>query len=355
MLVSDLGWTTRNGWHIYPFNFGNASNCVVGEVIILQDVLLNTLMATNGHIQYLWKDDPKEENEPHAQTEHVAGNGIICNISGNNSGHALSEIMSFLNYFLSCDETFDWLAVSSAFADCNKFMFGLLCQFVPRAKIRLLKTGTNYRFDRITLRRNRWFNAVADWRSIRHTRTDGLVHLTSLTYLLEKYQDSPKLIVDLSKKLYSEASSKYNLSKKVLLIKTTDNPLSVTRDRAFYLPKSAKDIALQAGFDIFDFQKIANIEEYICVLHHADIVVFSYGATACTNRFFLKESCTVVLLANSSYKAEYNFKAQDDLWHPLHSHTFPVNRQVIWLDYPDVITDADMEQLMLMVDGLLTE
>jgi len=39
----------------------------------------------------------------------------------------------------------------------------------------------------------------------------------------------------------------------------------------------------------------------------------------------------------------------------LHSHTFPVNRQVIWLDFPDVITDADMEQLLLVVDSLLTE
>ena len=209
MLVSDLGWTPRNGWHIYPFNFGNASNCAVGELIILQDVLLNTHMATNGHIQYLWKDDPKEANAPHAQTECVAGNGIILNISGNNSGHALSEIMSFLNYFLNCDETFDWLAVSSAFADCNRFMFGLLCQFVPRANIKLLKTGTIYAFDRITLRRNRWFNAVGDWRSIRHTRTDGLVHLSSLTYLSEKYQDSPRLIMDFSKNLYSEMSSKY--------------------------------------------------------------------------------------------------------------------------------------------------
>jgi hypothetical protein len=140
-----------------------------------------------------------------------------------------------------------------------------------------------------------------------------------------------------------------------MLMKTTENPLSVTSNRAMYLSHSAKDIAAKAGFHILDFNKVADIEEYICVLHHADVVVFSYGATACTNRFFLKETCTVVVLANSSYKAEYNFQAREDLWHPLHSHTFPVKRQIIWLDFPDVIMETDMEQLLQLVDGPLTE
>jgi hypothetical protein len=353
--VYDLDWESQNDWRIYPFNFTGSPNPAIGEIIKLKDVLLDTYLAVNGHVGYRWKDCAgcADKNSIHAQ--YVAGIGIILNISGTNSGHALSEMISFLNYFINCNEQFDWVAVTSAFAERNKFIFGLLCQFIPRAKIVLIKTQTIYKFDIITLRRNRWFNAIADWRSIRYTKTENLVHLSSLNLLIGMYCDSPSLITKLSKKLYSEEAFKYNLKKKVMMMKITESPLSVTPERAIHVPNSAKSIAVSAGFNIFDLNKISGIEEYICTLHHADIAIFSYGATACTNRFFLKETCTVILLANTSYKAEYDFKETDELWHPLHSHTFPVKRQIIWLDFPDVVTDADMEKLIQLAESSLTE
>jgi hypothetical protein len=355
MHISDLGWERQNDWHIYPFNFTGSPSPVVGETIKLQGALIDTFMANNGHVRYLWKDCSEHPDKNSIPAQYVAGNGIILKISGKNSGHALSEMISFLNYFINCNEQFDWVAVTSVFAECNKFIFGLLCQFIPRAKIIIIKTRTIYKFDMITLRRNRWFNAVADWRSILHTKTGNLVHLPSLISIVEKYVDSPILITNFSNKIHSEESYKYNLRKKVLMMKTAENPLSVNSERAIHLPNSAKGIAESAGFTIFDRNKISSIEEYICTLHHADVLVFSYGATACTNRFFLKENCTVIVLANISYKTEYDFKDREELWHPLHSHTFPVKRQIIWLDFPDVVTDVDMEKLIQLAESSLTE
>jgi hypothetical protein len=352
MLVADFAWEKNiDDWYRYPFNFTGEPGILVGEITKLHDVLLETFLASNGHMGYLWKDDVKSTAGPRSPITHIAGHGLILKISSTNSGHALSEMMSFLEYYFECKEQFDWIVVRSDFHEKNKFIFSLLCQFIPRAKIKLIKNKTIYSFEAITLRRNRWFNAVKDWRSIRYTKSDNLVHLQQLNFILENLQDSPRFVMEFSKKLHAEASYKYNLRDKVLMLKMEKNPLQDPGNRAMHVPVSSRNIATENGFSIFYIDNIADIEEYICTLQHAKVAVFSYGATACTNRFFLNENCLVILLANESYKAEYEFGPE--LWHPLHSHTFPVNRQIIWLDFPDVVTDADVIRLMQLVDTTL--
>ena len=316
MRISDFGWETINGWSIYPFNFTGSLDIPVGEINELRDVILDTFVAPNRHIRYLWKDHSKDMQYPGGAIECVTGDGLILNISSLNSGHALSEITSFLNFYINSDKNFDWVAVPSSFRQSTKFIFALLCQFIPRSKIKIVNHGIKYKFESITLRRNRWFNPVVDWRSIKYTKTNNMVEIHNLHYILKILQDSVDLLVNLSNKIYKEESVNYTLSKKILALKMSSDQMMVTPDRAIYMAPSVREIATENGFQIFDIRKITDIEEYICVLYHAKIVIFSYGAIAATNRFFLNADCTVILLANKRLKSEYDHG--NELCHPLH-------------------------------------
>jgi hypothetical protein len=94
------------------------------------------------------------------------------------------------------------------------------------------------------------------------------------------------------------------------------------------------------GYDLLKINDFEDIVEYICRIYHADNVVISYGGIACANRFFVNPEANVLVLANTYYEKEYMHSL--DLWHPLHSHTFPVRNQNILLNYPNEVTLAGL-------------
>jgi hypothetical protein len=330
--LEDLNWKRDGIWSTYPFNFGSASPAI-GEINEINDAALQySYIDSVQHFLYRTSQSMivSISNEKHESVDEAV---ILFCVSGINPGHLLSEMISFVNLYLKYGMRYR-VAIAVELVLKSRYLYELLKKMLPLVNILVLASDKIYFFKKIILRRNRWFIATSDWQAIEYSRQDNLIALGELREL--RFSDDLMNIKRCVEKIYINNHSRYELKKNIFLIKTNNDVNLSSAHRAMFVSDSIRDQIEAAGYDLLKINDFADIVEYICRIYHAENIVTSYGAIACANRFFVNSEANVLVLAHTHYEKEYLHSP--DLWHPLHSHTFPVRNQNILLNYPNEIT-----------------
>lgn len=330
--LEDLSWKRDGVWSTYPFNFGSVSP-EIGEMNVINEAAIQySYIDSVQHFLYRTSQSitASISNDKHESIDEPI---IIFCASGINPGHLLSEMISFVNFYLKLGMQYR-VAISVEFVLKSRYLYELLKKMLPLVKILILDSNKIYFFKKIIFRRNRWFIATSDWQAIEYKRQDNLIALGDLRRL--GFNDDLMNINKCVENIYINNHSRYELKKNIFLIKTNNDVNLSSAHRAMFISDSIRDQIEVDGYDLLKINDFEDIIEYICRIYHAENIVTSYGAIACANRFFVNPEANVLVLAHTHYEKEYMFKP--DLWHPLHSHTFPVRNQNILLNYPNEIT-----------------
>ncbi|TCL87889.1 hypothetical protein C8J38_1305 [Rhizobium sp. PP-WC-2G-219] len=327
---------------VYKFNFDGSAQPLIGEVNCARDVELS-FERRDHFLLYLlsW--------ENFCPNEAVIEPTVLLNMSTTNSGHSLSELISFINFYL--DNNLDMnVAVPSSICEKLPHIYGILRNVIPMHRIKVLEATGVFAFKELYVRRNTHFNSVLNWQDINYTVIDDILLFSDLHGL--QHIDSPGWLLNLCEEIYENNREKYEIYDTIMLAKLSTDESMTTPGRALMLGSDKRERLTSAGVRILSLQDFESTEHYITVLHGARTLVTSYGNVACTNRFFLNKYAEVVLLANCQYQWEYNHPGATGTpsrWHLRHSHLFPVARQTVIIDHNDEFQDRDVERIISLI------
>jgi hypothetical protein len=326
-------------WFAYPFNYNGAAHPPLREVNDISDTLLS-LGSVEHFLTYHFR--PSSPDHDRAAAETIDDPLMVVAISTSNAGHAMSEIMSFVNFARDLPSGVKF-GVSQAFVD----KLPLIAQFFQRLydadRVVVLRADQTYRLQHAWIRRENHFNASCNWMDLDYTINDNVLSFENLHERI-KFDDDPAPVHSLVRR--------YPLHDRVMLLKTADSRNLTTPGRALILDESYRTAIQNSGFHLVSVEQFESVEEYICTLYHARQIVFSYGSTTCTNRFFVNPTCDVIVLANQAYQFEYDYPVSTGAhWHVRHSHLLPVRRQRVVIGHNNVFSEADVINLLgLVVD-----
>jgi len=265
----------------------------------------------------------------------------------------MSEFIDFLQYYKDHENTIKKIGISRIIQKILPLLFDLITLLLPEEKILILEDSTLYKCSHVTTYRLLHFNYVKKWETVAFTTE---IHNKKKRLVFESIKNiqficNPDTIFEKVRSIYSEHKHRYSLHDKIMLIKTTKDPIVTSKHRCMEFPTA--EIINRLRLNNIHFVTISDfksIEEYICVLYHAKTLIFSYGGPACTNRFFCNPSATVIVLAHTHYRAEYEFNNDNSMyWHIRHSHLFPVSKQYFLLDFENSLNDENVQEIVDIV------
>jgi hypothetical protein len=274
----------------------------------------------------------------------------ILLISVGNSAHAICEIISFLNYYKNTNCT-NIIAISEYVLELLPLLYDLIKLFINRDKILLLHKNINYKFNTLTTYRNYHFNYTKCWDKIGFSKNKNILTFNNIEYISRNFSINTLFLFDKVKEIYDTCKNDFELFDNVMLIKTTNDKLSSTINRAMDVPnENIMNILEKNNIKFLSIPYFKNIKHYICVLYHAKNAIFSYGGPCCTNRFFCNPKANVIVLANTHYKVEYEHNNTNQMyWHVRHSHLYPVNKQSFLLDFDNNINEQNVNDILSLM------
>lgn len=334
-------------WFAYPFNYNGAAHPPLREVNDISDTLLS-LGSVEHFLTYHFR--PSSPDHDRAAAETIDDPLMVVAISTSNAGHAMSEIMSFVNFARDLPSGFKF-GISQAFVD----KLPLIAQFFQRLydadRVVVLRANQTYRLQQAWIRRENHFNASCNWMDLDYTSNDNVLSFANLHERI-KFDDDPALVHSLVRRIYDQCRDRYPLHDRIMLLKTADSRNLTTPGRALILDESYRTAIQNSGFHLVSVERFESVEEYICTLYHARQIVFSYGSTTCTNRFFVSPTCDVIVIANQAYQFEYDYPVSTGAhWHVRHSHLLPVRRQRVVIGHNNVFSEADVGNLLGLTAG----
>jgi hypothetical protein len=341
-------WKFENFWKVFSFNFNGAETPKMGELSLIQNTVFRVTRQSNV-ILYMFADEQKADDKGFCDI--VEEPVLFLMLSTVNSAHSICELISFLKFEADFNPKLK-IAVNSIIVEHLPFLYKLLLLFLGVERIIIIYSDRNYFIREAWLRRETHFNYVINWTEVDFIQMNDVLTFNNLSSKL-RFVDDPEFLFDKVKIVYEQNRSNFELFDRVMLIKTADDKLTTTPSRAMNLSQALRLKLESAKIKVVSVDSFKSIEEYICTLYHATTFVTSYGGAACTNRFFLRPSCDVLLLANRKYEWEYHMVSPGgEFWHIRHSHLFPVERQRIILDQPDVLTDQCVDRILSMSAAL---
>jgi hypothetical protein len=338
--IEHAGWPLCGDWYTYPFPHAYP-NAIVGETNILDDseVIVNLV---GGH-SYLYRLRHVESTEDVSGLHWFQGATILFCSSGPNPGHFLSEVISFTEFFVKQELTLR-VAIPSTLARTAPFILSILKELNTGIRILLIEDNIPYRFQRLIVRRNQWFNYLKSWETVDYQEHSGKLIFGDLRSTIADYINDPSNVHLLSRRMYEDNKHRIRQHDKYFVVKTAMDRSALTPSRGLCISSEARSIAEKHGYQFLFISDFKSIDEYLATLYSARLLIFSYGAIMCTNRFFVNPDASVLLLANMAYKAEYSMGSK--FWHIRHSHLCPVMRQHVLLDFPDNVEADQMLQLL---------
>jgi len=274
----------------------------------------------------------------------------ILLISTGNSAHSICEIISFLNYYknTNCKNK---IAISENVLKLLPMLYDLIKLFITSDKIILLNNNINYKFNTLTTYRNFHFNFTKYWESVAFSKNNNILTFNNIEYISGNFSIDTLFLFDKVKEIYDTCKNDFELFDNIMLIKTTNDKLLSTINRAMDVPnKNIINILQQNNIQFLSIPYFKNIKHYICVLYHAKNVIFSYGGPCCTNRYFCNPKANVIVLANLNYKHEYECDNTNQMyWHVRHSHLYPVNKQSFILDFDNNINEQNINDILCLM------
>lgn len=340
--LEKLDWSESFGWHTYPFNLGGKKIPEVGEVHAFDNVQVRVTLVDKVHYFYQISqgDAAQPLLHPHASFE---GTTILFCCASPNAGHFLSEIISFAEFYMALGCCIR-VAIPVTLRECTPLMFQILREICPGIRLIPLLDKTSYEFERLVTRRNSHFVLLENWHDYQYQAVDRILCFENLYPSVERHSEPLDRIMRFTQHAFSDNKHTISCSKKIIVIKRSDDKLSLNPGRGLFVEDDAIQLAEAHGFQFLSIADFQDSLEYACTMRRASHVVFSYGAITCCNRFFLSPDAAVVILANSSYSKEYN--SGTGYPHIRYSHLCPVRTQRVILDFPNSI-DKDNMQLIL--------
>lgn len=345
-------WRMWDYWKPYLFNFNGAPSPLYEEVSYLEDAYV-AISRVDHLILYLVAEDNAPVDRK-ACTE-IDDPVLILALSTTNSAHSLSELISFLNFYV--DNKLDVkVGVGAVVQEKLPYLFQIIQQFIPTDKLVILESDQRYFMKSAWIRRNLHFNYIKTWMNIPYEEQGDELTFRDLQSTSEDYLDTPELLQKLAADIYTANKHKYPHYDRVMLAKTRDDKAMTTPGRAMELTPEGRAKLEAAGIKILSVANFSGIEEYLTVLYGARVFVTSYGGAACTNRFFLAPDAKVLLIGNLHYKWEYDYPSDMGAqWHIRHSHLFPVAEQKILLNHSDTLSEDNAGRIIDLVNQLSPE
>ena len=336
MALDDLDWPENRGWCTYPFNLGGQEPAV-GEIHSFQGPSVKIELIQNH--SFLYQISQKDETCIGKSHHAFGGRTVLFCSAGPNPGHFLSEIISFAEFYKSLGQP-TRVALPHALQAKLPFMYQLLRDLCPGIRIIPLGDKIQYTFEYLLTRRNRWFTYLRNWQETPCVHNKGILHFANLQGISENHSESLDKLLVYVNNVYSDNHHAVKRSKKLFIVKNTEDANSISPGRGLTIDIESKQLAMERGFEFISISEFKDHIEYVSTLRRATHIVFSYGAITCANRFFLSPSAVVVLLANLSYAGEYTIG--DSYWHIRHSHLCPVSFQSVIMDFPDIVKPCSM-------------
>jgi hypothetical protein len=334
-------------WRSYKFNFNGAPEPLESELNLIRDCFFKTSLQQH-IISYSFAPIGSLKMEP----DYVVIDEpvVLVALSTTNSAHSISELLSFLNFYLRAGLQ-EKVAISAIVRDKLKFLYQLLHLFIPADRIILLNDNETYRLRETWVRRNQHFCYLKSWNSIEYERHENTLVFDNLGYTVPFYSEDISIFLSKSAELYQAAKDIFPIYKKVMLAKLSTDPNMTTPGRALIIDGQVMRVLEAGGIKLVSIGDFKEITQYIATLFGAEKFVTSYGGAACTNRFFLNPSSEVVLIGNKQYAWEYEYPSDmGEHWHLRHSHLFPVKKQTVLLYHNDRVTEADAHRLVDLVN-----
>jgi len=346
MALEDLGWPENRGWFTYPFNLGGHEP-PVGEIHSFQGACVKIELVQNH--SFLYQISQKDETYIGKSHHTFSGSTVLFCSAGPNPGHFLSEIISFAEFYESLGRP-TRVALPHSLQERLPFMYQLLKGLCPGIRIIPLSDKVPYNFEKLLTRRNRWFTYLKNWSDIPYAHNGSTLHFANLQDISATHSEPLDRLLSYVCNACSDNHHTIKRSKKLFIVKTTEDANSISPGRGLTIDIASKQLAVERGFEFISISEFKDHIEYVSTLRRATHVIFSYGAITCANRFFLSPSAVVVLLANSSYAGEYTIG--DSFWHIRHSHLCPVSSQSVIMDFPDSVNTRSMSIVLDEIGGM---
>jgi hypothetical protein len=279
---------------------------------------------------------------------------LLC-IPRINTAHAISEIIDFLLYYFKNHDTITLVGIANTMKIKMPFLFKLICLFIPIEKIFILEDTILYKCSKLITYRLHHFNVVHNWNHFDYIE-ENINGKNRLTFSPKNtpfhYLRNPDFLFEKIRSIYVEHHTKFQLYDKIMLIKTSKDTNIASKNRCMEYPSDSIFEKLKTNnIHFLNLIDVKSIEEYICILYHAKIAIFSYGGPACTNRFFCNPEATVIVFANNHYSSEWN--ADKQYSHIRHSHLHPVNKQIFLLDFANHLDDDNLQEVLNIANSAM--
>ena len=327
----------------YDFNYNGLALPKILEEKINKDTYVKVSLHDD-NIKFLiyYIDSFCEEKEIIKINEEVT----FLLISTGNSAHSISEIISFLNYYKKkeCNK----VCISEYVPMLLPFLFELITLFIPKEKIIILYEKYVYHFDHLITYRNCHFNYIEQWNTVDFIKTDNILEFNNIQYIKNNFIEDTLFLFDKVEEIYKNYKTQFQLYDNIMLIKTKNDKLSSSANRALeVVPEHIQKILCDNKIKFLNINEIKNIYEYICLFYHAKNIIVSYGGPCCTNRYFCNPDSTVIVLSNLHYKSEYEYdNVGQQYWHVRHSHLYPAKKQLFFLDFDNSINDTNINVIL---------
>lgn len=343
--IDQLNWNENLGWYTYPFNLGGEEFPANGEVHAFDNAQVRITLVNNIH--YFYQASQGEAARIGLPAASFKGTMVLFCCASPNAGHFLSEIISFAEFYMNLDCCVR-VGVPVTLRERTPLMFQILRDICPGIRLVPLLDKTSYGFERLVTRRNSHFIMLKNWHEYQYKANDNILCFDNLGSIVDSHSEPLNNIMRFTQNVFSDNKHTISRSKKIFVIKRSDDRYSLSPGRGLFVEISAIRLAEARGFEFISIADFKDNLEYVCTIRRATHVVFSYGAITCCNRFFLGQDAAVVLLANSSYSKEYN--SGHDFSHIRYSHLCPVRSQRVILDFPDFINEEAMQHILDQFD-----
>jgi hypothetical protein len=251
-----------------------------------------------------------------------------------NAGHAQSELIYFLNHM---SRTFSHngskkIFVCKVIQDKMKFVFDLLIALIGEDNVNIIHPDQTYFFKELEVVTVGRFLGLpwAKTKKVKLTQIDKCYKVNLEHDFFDEYPISPSSVYDYAQMVAKTECHKYTLYDKIFFVKSVSPESMCSPQRAMVISHEVQAFIESNGYKTIHLEDFASLEHLICVLGNAKMAITSYGNISCSNRFYYSKYCSLILLANRSYRREYSVDG-----HIVHSHIFPVANQYITLDFPD--------------------
>ena len=345
--ISQTGWPCDDNSYLYPIKPMEAPR--PEDLKIVSNIHVQISLVLSG-LSLTYRVRPLETAFPKAR-HYFSGRTALFLTNGLNSGHFLSDVVSFANFYREHlhDER---IAISEDLIERVPFIFSLFKYILPNARFIPLKRDIFYSFEQVIFRKNHWFIFMTNWEEIEYAQEGDYLHFCNLTDHANAFSSSTAVLNEIVGNIYADNAHRYERHEKIALLKASGDISAQSPGRGLSLTAEAREAAQQHGLLLLDIKGFSTVEEYICTLRSAKKVLLSYGSTTCTNRFFVDPDAHVVVVGHEAYKSEYQRRGADGKYsHIRHSHLCPVRSQGFYLGFPDLVNNDEIKRLLVHIEA----